>query len=145
MSHTPWKYSIQLVRQWIKQVNAKRGRIFYNQWKGLPDVHKEFLKFEMDQDLRTVQEESCNSFQNKISNTGLTLHWLKVIQSYVKITASFQCHSLLVLKYVPDQLPYQICTTCKCYLVCTWKTQASAAANVNMASRHAERYRYAQD
>ena len=25
------------------------------------------------------------------------------------------------------------------------KTQASAAANVNMASRHAERYRYAQD
>ena len=48
---------------------------------------------------------------------------------YVKITASFRYHSLLVLKYVPDQLPCQIRTTCKCYLVCTWKTQAPAVGN----------------
>ena len=42
---------------------------------------------------------------------------IKVLQSfiYVKITASFQYHSPLVLKYVPDQLPCQIRTTFKCY------------------------------
>ena len=82
----------------------------------------------------TPRGDPCGLVRNRCSTSH---HWPyvrtrnKVIQSYVhvKITASFRYHSLLVLKYAPDQLPCQIRTTCKCYLVCTWKTQASAAAN----------------
>ena len=86
-----------------------------------------------------LKSEICQKSLSEKIKSKIWSH--TIICIYVKITASFRYHFLLVLKYVPDQLPCQIRTPCKCYQACTCKTQASTAANVNMVSCHA----YVQD